>query len=147
MLVIYSFFYYNKRRIGRDAMGKKGFTLTEVLGVLTVLALLALLITPVVSKTIKNNKQKLYNDQIKIIERAARDYAIKNTDVLPEEGTINYITLGEIKRSGVLQEEVRNPITKELFQDDLQIKITLENNQYVYQVMLEETEGTNNSNE
>lgn len=128
-------------------MEKKGFTLTEVLGVLTVLALLALLITPVVSKTIKNNKQKLYNDQIKIIERAARDYAIKNTDVLPEEGTINYITLGEIKRSGVLQEEVRNPITKELFQDDLQIKITLENNQYVYQVMLDETEEINNSNE
>lgn len=122
-------------------MGKKGFTLTEVLGVLTVLALLALLITPVVSKTIKNNKQKLYNDQIKIIERAARDYAIKNTDVLPEEGTTTYVTLGEIKRSGVLQEEVRNPITKELFEDDLQIQITLENNQYVYHVVEEETAG------
>lgn len=122
-------------------MGKKGFTLTEVLGVLTVLALLALLITPVVSKTIKNNKQKLYNDQIKIIEGAARDYAIKNTDVLPEEGTTTYVTLGEIKRSGVLQEEVRNPITKELFEDDLQIQITLENNQYVYHVVEEETAG------
>lgn len=122
-------------------MGKKGFTLTEVLGVLTVLALLALLITPVVSKTIKNNKQKLYNDQIKIIERAAKDYAIKNTDVLPEEGTTTYVTLGEIKRSGVLQEEVRNPITKELFEDDLQIQITLENNQYVYHVVEEETAG------
>ncbi len=122
-------------------MKKRGFTLPEVLGVLTILALLALLITPVVSKTIKNNKQKLYDDQIKIIERAARDYAIKNTDVLPEEGSIAYVTLGEIKRSGVLQEEVRNPITKELFPDDLQIKIALENNQYVYEVVRTEVEG------
>ena len=122
-------------------MKKRGFTLTEVLGVLTVLALLALLITPVISKTIKNNKQKLYNDQIKIIEKAAKDYTIKNTDVLPEEGTITYITLGEIKRSGVLQEEVRNPMTKELFPDDLQIKISFENNQYVYEVIEEESSG------
>jgi prepilin-type N-terminal cleavage/methylation domain-containing protein len=141
MLVICSFFYYNKRRIGCDTMKRRGFTLPEVLGVLTILALLALLITPVVSKTIKNNKQKLYDDQIKIIERAARDYAIKNTDVLPEEGSIAYVTLGEIKRSGVLQEEVRNPITKELFPDDLQIKIALENNQYVYEVVRTEVEG------
>ena len=122
-------------------MKKNGFTLTEVLGVLTVLALLALLITPVISKTIKNNKQKSYNDQIKIIEKADKDYTIKNTDVLPEEGTITYITLGEIKRSGVLQEEVRNPMTKELFPDDLQIKISFENNQYVYEVIEEESSG------
>lgn len=141
MLVICSFFYYNKRRIGRETMKKKGFTLTEVLGVLTVLALLALLVTPIVTKTIKNNKQKLYDAQIKIIEKAAKDYAIKNTDILPEVGEKIYITLGEIKRSGVLQEEVRNPRTKELFPDDLQIQITFENNQYVYRVVEQEVEG------
>ncbi len=122
-------------------MKKNGFTLTEVLGVLVLLALLALLITPIISKAIKNNRQKLYDIQIKKIEQAAKDYSIKHIDVLPEEGNITYITLGEIKRSGVLQEEVRNPITKELFSDDLQIAITLENNQYVYRVVREETEG------
>ncbi|MCI9233542.1 MAG: prepilin-type N-terminal cleavage/methylation domain-containing protein [Bacilli bacterium] len=122
-------------------MKKSGFTLPEVLGVLTVLALLALLITPVVSKTIKNNKQKLYNVQIETIEKAAHDYAIKNTDILPEEGNTSYLTLGEIKRSGLLPEEVRNPITKELFPDDLQIEITIENNQYVYKVVEQEEAG------
>ena len=140
MLAICSFFYYNKERIGRGTMKKNGFTLTEVLGTLTVLALLALLITPVIARTIKNNKQKLYNAQIKIIEKAAQDYAIKNTEILPDEGMVSYITLGEIKRSGVLQEEVRNPRTKELFPDDLQIQITLENNQYVYRVEEQEVE-------
>ena len=92
-------------------MKKNGFTLTEVLGVLVLLALLALLITPIISKAIKNNRQKLYDIQIKKIEQAAKDYSIKHIDVLPEEGNITYITLGEIKRSGVLQEEVRNRIT------------------------------------
>ena len=50
MLVIYSFFYYNKyKKIGEQNMNKKGFTLAELLGVITILAMLALLVTPVVT--------------------------------------------------------------------------------------------------
>lgn len=123
-------------------MKKNGFTLIEVLGVMIVLTLLALLITPVISKTIKDNKQKLYNIQIKKIETAAKDYSLKNKEVLPEEGRTTKITLGEIKRSGLLTDEVRNPITKELFSDDLLIEISYSNNQYVYNVIIEE-KGTN----
>lgn len=116
-------------------MKKRGFTLAELLGVITVLAMLSLLITPVITKTIKNNKQKLYNIQIHEIEKAAYDYAIKNTDTLPEEGVTVIITLGELKREGLIGQEVRNPITKELFSDDLQIEIANRNNRYTYTVL------------
>ena len=119
-------------------MKKCGFTLIEVLGTLVVLSLLALLITPVVSKTIKKNKERLYQVQIEKIEKAAGDYAIKNTDVLPEAGQTSEITLGEIKRAGFLPEEVRNPITKELFSDDLKIEISYGMNQYIYKVIVDD---------
>lgn len=121
-------------------MKKNGFTLTEVLGVLIVLALLLLLITPSITKAIKNNKQKLYNIQIENIKKAAKDYAIKNMDVLPEKGSTTIITLGEIKKAGLIELEIRNPITKELFSDDLKIEIFNHNNQYYYEIK-EETSG------
>ena len=122
-------------------MKNRGFTLAEVLGVITILALLALLVTPSVTKTIRKNKEKLYDIQIETIESAARDYAIKNTDLLPEEGNSLIITLGELKRGGFLKEEVRNPITKELFSDDLKIEIARVQGEYTYTVMAEEVEG------
>lgn len=121
-------------------MKKNGFTLPEVLGVITVLALLALLIAPIITKVIKDNKQRLYNIQIKEIEKAAKDYALKNTDVLPEDGSSTIITLEEIKKGGYIQKDVRNPITKELFSDELKIEITNHYNQYTYTV-LQETRG------
>lgn len=122
-------------------MKNRGFTLAEVLGVITIIALLALLVTPSVTKIIKKNKEKLYDIQIETIESAAKDYAIKNTDLLPEEGNSIIITLGELKRSGFLTEEVRNPITKELFSDDLKIEIANVQGEYTYTVMVEEVEG------
>ncbi len=122
-------------------MKKNGFTLLELMGVLIVLAILALLVTPVISKTIKNNKKKLYDIQIEVIEKAAKDYAIKNKDLLPEEGEAIIITLGELKKSGLIKEEVRNPMTKELFSNDLKIQIGNSHNQYTYTVLEDEVSG------
>lgn len=141
MLVICSFFYYNNKRIGGIDMKKNGFTLAEVLGVITILALIALLVTPVVTKTINNNKQKLYDIQIETIEKAAKDYAIKNMNLLPEEGDTVVITLGELKREGFVKSDIRNPITKELFPDNVKIEIGNHNNQYTYQVLEDEANG------
>ena len=115
-------------------MKKKGFTLIEMLGVLVILSLLALLIAPVITKVVKNNKQRLYDVQIETIEKAAKDYATKNMDILPEEGATSAVTLGQLKKAGLVQMEIRNPITKELFSDDLVVEIRNTNHQYTYKV-------------
>lgn len=135
------FFIIIKKRIGGVIMKKEGFTLTEVLGVIVIIGFLALLVTPAVSKTIKNNRQRLYEVQIKNIENAARDYAVKNTEILPESGKAIVITLGELKKGGFIEKEVRNPLTKELFSDDLKIQISNANNQYTYTVLEEIVNG------
>lgn len=124
----------------------KAFTLAELLGVIIILGLLSLLIVPTVNKTLGRNKEDLYQVQIHNIEKATKDYALKNMDLLPEsEGEFITITLGDLKKGGFIQNEVRNPITKELFPNDMEIKITFLSNDYVYEV--QEDTGTKGNNE
>ena len=63
---------------------KKGFTLVELLAVLVILGLLGLIVVPVVDKIIKDNRNNLYELQIKNIEEGARNWAAKNPLSLPE---------------------------------------------------------------
>lgn len=121
---------------------KKGFTLAELLGVIVILGLLTLLIVPTMNKILKGNRQTLYENQLHSIEKAAKDFSLKNMGTLPEqEGDFITITLGDLKKGGFIQNEVRNPLTKELFPNDLEIRISKESNDYVYEVI--ENSGTN----
>lgn len=110
---------------------KKGFTLAELLGVLIVLAVIATIVTPIISKSIKSNKQSLYNSQLEEIKQGAEKWAYSNLELLPtiEEKSIT-ITLYELKKSGFLTLNIRNPITGELFPNDMVITITYKNNNY-----------------
>lgn|SRR5574344_964366 len=55
---------------------KKGFTLVEVIGILVLLTIVFSITFPVVTGVLNNSKEKLYNDQIGLIEGAAESYAI-----------------------------------------------------------------------
>ena len=62
--------------IRKFAMEKrKAFTLIELMGVLVIIGLLTSILIPVVSNTIKNNKQKLHDKQIELIKVAAQNLA------------------------------------------------------------------------
>ena len=45
-------------------MKKKGFTLAELLGVMVILGIIALIITPVITDTVNQSEQKAYEKQI-----------------------------------------------------------------------------------
>lgn len=79
---------------------KKGFTLVELLAVIVILGLLALIIVPNVAGTLKNQKNNLYNVQIKNIEEAAKGWASEHFFDLPttdgENKTINLKDLADI---------------------------------------------------
>ena len=53
-------------------MKSKGFTLIELLGVVTILAMLGMIIVPTVSKVVSDNKQQLYDVQIRNIKSGTR---------------------------------------------------------------------------
>lgn len=57
---------------------KNGFTLIELMGVITILALLALIAIPVVEKNVKKGKEDAKKIQIKNIELAAQNWVSDN---------------------------------------------------------------------
>lgn len=110
---------------------KKGFTLVELLAVISLLGLLSLIIVPVVDKIIKENKENLYQDQVKNIEDGARNWAANNIFDLPENGYINK-SICELEKAGFLEKGMKNPKTDELFYKDSYVTITKTINGFEY---------------
>lgn len=108
-------------------MNKKGFTLAEVLAVLTILAILTTITLPIVSKSIKESKDSLYKDQEKIILRSAINWAEANSQILPIDNETDdslAITLGLLKANGFLTKALTNPKTGYLFPDDMIVRVS-----------------------
>lgn len=112
---------------------KKGFTLVEMIGAIILLGTLSLLIIPIVNKNIKQSKEKLYINQMEEIKLATEKWAYKNMDLLPsnEDETIT-VTLLELKKSGDLPLDIRDPRTNELISNQSTIQIIYKNNMYEY---------------
>ncbi len=114
-------------------MKKQGFTLPELLGIITLLALLALLIIPAVSKNVSKGKRDLYEVQLRNFEKAAKDWMAIHTLELPDENINTVITIGCLKAEGLLEESIENPVTNAQFPNDMVVKIRTESNQLVYE--------------
>lgn len=126
-------------------MRKDGFTIIEILGVLIILGLLAVISVPAVARVINNSNEELYKVQIENIKTGAKNWAVKNASILPsEEGESVTITLGQLKLSGDVVVDIKNPITKELFPNDMEIEIKRYLNNYIY--LVNEDSGTDNGN-
>lgn len=112
-------------------MKKRGFTLIELLAVLTILGLLALLITPTVFDSINQFKEDGEKQQITAIEIAAEDWVSDHLMVLPVTfGDIVYITLGDLKSEGYIEKDLRSPKTNKYFPNDMLIEIMRKKNDY-----------------
>lgn len=118
---------------------KNGFTFAEMVGVVVILGLLAAVVTPIVTKTIKSKRNDLYEKQIKGIEESARIWGAENIGQLPDEGdgTVT-ITLGELQRGGYAEKDLKNPKNDQLF-DDEKTKVIISNKSGIikYKVVVE----------
>ena len=125
---------------------KRGFTLIEVIAVITILGIIGVIAVIAVDKTIKDNNQRLYEMQISNIEDAARTWGSKNIKYLPDnlDEAIS-IPLIVLKKDGLVDKEIKNPKTGELFLNDMYIDITYKNGIYNYDVL--EDSGTNSAND
>lgn len=103
---------------------KKGFTLAELLGVLVILAAILLIIMPIVDKTIKEGKDDLYDKQINSIKLAMELWLTDHAKL--DEGEYIVITLSQLKDSGLIEFDIKNPKTEELFPNDM--LLTIKNN-------------------
>lgn len=144
---------------------KKGFTLVELIGVVVILGLISLIAIPTVTSGLKKYKTSLYNDAIKNIEQAAKNWGAENIGKLPNsignstsmtypdidveaEYGILYITVEDLAEEGFITNEITNPKNNELFCNKAQITIkkttkgytyTIEDNDYGMKTLLLDT--------
>ena len=117
---------------------RKAFTLIELMGVLVIIGILTVILVPVINNTIKNNKQTLYDNQLKMIRLAAQNLATDNTYILPEEdGDEIYITLGQLRAMGYAEGTIIDPLTNKNFPDNLIVMIIKKGNDYDYVINLD----------
>lgn len=125
---------------------KKGFTLIEIMAVIIILGIVGLIALIAVDKTIKDNNEKAYQMQISNIEDASRIWGANNLSYLPDNSDeVVSIPLVVLKRDGLVDRELTNPKTGELFPNDLYITISYKEGVYRYNVV--EDSGVNTTND
>lgn len=113
----------------------KGFTLVEILAVITIIAIILLVIIPSVDSIIKSNKDEAYNMQINLMRDGLKNWGAANVFKLPtEENGIVEVTLKDLKKGGFISVDLRNPKTEKCFSNNIVLKIIRKNNNYKYEI-------------
>lgn len=85
---------------------KKGYTLVELLGVIVILGIIGLITVPVVQKTLMDSENSTCYEQIKLFEKAAKNYVSSN----PYNENYSSVSLDELIKKGFLDEsQLENP--------------------------------------
>ena len=111
-------------------MNKKGFTLVEILAVISIIGVLLLIIIPNVDKALKKSETVIYDVQLNNILNATYDYTLKKLSFLPEDDEVKYITLNELKFNGLINENIKDTKTGKKFNNDLVISIRKKHSNY-----------------
>lgn len=118
-------------------MKRKGFTLVELLAVIVILGIIGVIVFPTITKTMRNSKQKAYEEQINEIVRNAKIWGGKHTEELPEIGSEKSvcISLEVLQNEGLLAfGDIKDPRDEEKNIDgSIQITYSKEYHQYIYE--------------
>lgn len=115
-------------------MNKKAFTLAELIGVITLLAILSVLIAPTIINQIRNSKNKIDEVTEQLIFSATGNYLDSRVSIYPKKSSNVYcITLNDLVNDNKLQAPVvdasGNSIDLGTF-----VKVEVVSNQYSYSI-------------
>jgi len=111
----------------------KGFTLIELIAVITILAIVALITVPIVNKAIIKSKEKALEAQKETIVDAAKKYALGNTDILPKTDLgEKLIHISDLITGGYLEEKPIDPVTNKEMSDCVLVTYDQTKNKYTY---------------
>lgn len=94
---------------------KKGFTLIELICVITILGLIALIAIPTINNMINKSREESYDEQLDTIIDAARTYMSANSLELPPQNTgeSECVSIKKLQAEGIIEEgEIENPCYK-----------------------------------
>lgn len=104
----------------------KGFTLIEMIGIITVLAIILLVALPSMTKTLKRNEQKKYDNYITNLKLLSENYLVEQLqkENIRFKEDIAYFTLGDMIDAGYVTEVITNPNNDKKISRDTRIKVT-----------------------
>ncbi|MBE6138251.1 MAG: type II secretion system protein [Firmicutes bacterium] len=114
---------------------KKGFTLVELLAVLSILGILAVIIIPSVATTIKNSRVAAYDKQLYVLATATEKWGTQHLNELPETTSNNIVAVDfeTLYQAGeIASYPVQNPITGNDLEGCILISYNLQYKQYEY---------------
>ena len=113
-------------------MKQRGFTLIELLAVITILAIIALIVTPIVMKSVRESKEETYVQQTSLIEETAERWSIKNAVKLSETKK-NYLDIPTLVKEGYLSsDDIKDPRDQSKMNGCIVIEYDNENNQFSF---------------
>lgn len=114
-------------------MKTKGFTLIELMGVIIILALIAIIATPNIIDQIRKLNTEVSKTQLAVLEAAADNYLTANPDQFKmNNGRVYCITLQEIIDAGMLTDPVVDASTGEVISNSTVMQAEVRNNSFTY---------------
>ncbi len=119
---------------------KKGFTLVEIIAVITVMSILLVIITPYILNTVNNKKGEISNEAKQIIYDATDLYVKENQDNYPTVANSIYcIKLETLVKNGKLEAPIKDMKSDKEIPLTNMIKVTIDDyNQYNYELVKKE---------
>ena len=119
----------------------KGFTLSELLGVIIILSIIGLISFSAIDKSLKEGRIKACKTQEKNIIEGTKTYLIDYPNELPTNNIKN-IKIDFLKASGYIEESLVNPMTDEEYKNGTYVEVKRENkNKYTYNLVYDEANG------
>ncbi len=105
---------------------KRAFTLIEMIGIITILALIMLIALPSMTKTLKRNEQKKYDNYINNLKLVSENYLVDQLQKknITFNNDVTYFSLGDIIDAGYVKDVITNPNNDKKISRDTRIKVT-----------------------
>ncbi len=114
-------------------MKNKGFTLTELIGVIVLLGIIALIAVPIINSTITNSKSKAYTAQVNSLEDAGKKWGVENTKYLPIDATSCNVSIAELTTLGYIEDDkILDPRDNTEMNGTIEISYVDASNTYYY---------------
>ena len=112
-----------------------GFTLVELLGVIVILAMIALIAYPLIASQVKNTTDKMSAATISLIETATRSYINDNVNDYPKVDNAEYcITLNALAEGNYIRESIIDAKTKEEIDLTQVVIAKYKNNKFTFEI-------------
>ena len=125
----------NKKRIKKTK--QNGFTMVEVLAVVTILGIISVIAIVAVNGMIKKGNENYYETQKKELITAAKSYLQKNQALYPRKaGDVSHITLKVLQENNYIGDFVDNN-KQDCYPDQTMVEVAfVEKGQFSYKAIL-----------